>query len=174
MSQKIPSKLYSSYKTFYGRIVVSAKRWEIAYKMEAPNETSASANVRWRISTLNRDLCSYYQCILFKHNMCFNKLLLLPPTTKLGQGYIFHRRLWFCPRGGGSAPGGAWSGVGSASGGWCLVPGGCLLRGSTPKGRGTWSRRVPGGRPPRDGYCCGRVRILLECILVRVKKYQLI
>ena len=104
--------------------------------MEAPNETSASANVRWRISTLNRDLCSYYQCILFKHNMCFNKLLLLPPATKLGQGYIFTGVCDSVHRGGGLLRG-------------------CLLQGVCSQGEGGLVQGVPGGDHPGTATAAG-------------------
>ena len=63
-----------------------------------------------------------------------------------------------CPQGGSGPEGGAWSGEVPGAGG-CLVrgvwfggdgPGGCLVW------EGVWSRGVPGGDTPRDGYCCRR------------------
>ena len=43
---------------------------------------------------------------------------------------------------------------------FCLLPGGVPGLGGTWSGRtlvtgGAWSRGVPGGDPPQDGYCCG-------------------
>ena len=72
------------------------------------------------------------------------KDLLLPPATKLGQGYIF-------------------AGVCDSVNGGGVLPGGVL----PPGGEGASSGRdtsslggsVPGGawwRHPRDGHCCGR------------------
>ena len=68
-----------------------------------------------------------------KVSMKFSFLLLLPPATKLGQGYIFTGVCDSVQIGGGVPdPGGAYPGG-------CLVLVGCA---KTP--------------PPRDSYCCGR------------------
>ena len=61
--------------------------------------------------------------------------LLLPPATKLGQGYIFTGVCDSVHRGGGVCSRGVWSG-------WGVLSGGCLL-----PGRGVPSRGVPGRDP---------------------------
>ena len=96
--------------------------------------------------------------------------VLLPPATKLGQGYIFTGVCHSVNRGG--------PGPGEVSALGCLVPGGLVLGGVWSWGvvsalggvcsrEGVWSPGwlVPGGSAPRgvclvdtpwDGRCCGR------------------
>ena len=81
--------------------------------------------------------------ILFLH-FCKKKRQLLPPATKLGQGYIF---TGVCD----SAHGGG--------GGWVPGPGG------GPAPGGVFLQVVPGG-DPLGRLLLRAVRILLECILV--------
>ena len=75
---------------------------------------------------------------------------LLPPATKLGQGYIFTGVCGSVHRGGSWSWGGAWSWGG------CMVPGG-----------GGWCGWLHSGDPP-GRLLLRAVRILLECILVIV------
>ena len=93
---------------------------------------------------------------------------LLPPATKLGQGYIFtgichsvNREgvpgLGGCLVRGVPGPGGV-LGLGGAWSWGGLLPGGCLVQGGPVPGG------VPGGDPPKAMLWA--VRILLECILV--------
>ena len=94
--------------------------------------------------------------------------LLLPPATKLGQGYIFTGMCDSVHRGG--VPGlggmvlggcmvlggvvGAWSrGVHGAGVGICLVQGVCAWSSRGVPGPGG---HTPQAHTPRDGYCCGR------------------
>ena len=74
------------------------------------------------------------------------------PQTKFGARLYFHRRLWFCPGGGGACS----RAMPAPRGGGCLVLGGCLVPGGG----------VPSGDPP-GRLLLRAVRILLECILVR-------
>ena len=71
-------------------------------------------------------------------------MALLPPATKLGQGYTFTGARDSVHRGGGD---------------------GCSRGGSAPGG-GVCSRGLPGGDAPLGRRLLRAVRILLECILV--------
>ena len=92
-------------------------------------------------------------------------IALLPPATKLRQGYIFTGMCDSVHRGGGAWSGGAWPGG-------CMVPGGgCAWSRGMPGlgeclvlGGGAWSGG-PGETPPR-WLLLWVVRILLEFILV--------
>ena len=99
-------------------------------------------------------------------SIAFLPVLLLPPATKLGQGYIFTGVCHSVNRGGGcllpeegclllggcllwgvSAPRGV------SAPGWCLLPGGLLPGRSAPRGVSA-PGGVPGGDPPPpDGHC---------------------
>ena len=104
---------------------------------------------------------------------------LLPPATKLGQGYIF-TGVCDSVHGGVPAPGGVCSWGCLVWGGACFqgvpAPGGTcswgmgLIRGvpgpeGVPGPGGAWSWGVPGGDPPPGRLLLWAVRILLECIL---------
>ena len=83
---------------------------------------------------------------------------ILPPATKLGQGYIFTGVCDSVNRGS------VWSWGVSGPGG-CLVLGGVSAPGEVCSW-GVWYREgVPGGNPP-GWLLLWAVRILLECILV--------
>ena len=100
--------------------------------------------------------------------------LLLPPATKLGQGYIFTGIY-------DSVRGGAWSGGGGLLRGvpgprGYLVPEGVPAPvGSHPRGGQLLGEGEgvpgPGGawwRPPRDGYCCGRYASYWNAFLLSI------
>ena len=93
-------------------------------------------------------------------------IALLPPVTKLGQGYIFTGMCDSVHGGGVAWSGGCLAWGCMVLGGVCLVPGGCLVWGSA------WSWGVVPGlegglveTPPR-WLLLWVVCILLECILV--------
>ena len=94
---------------------------------------------------------------------------LLPPATKLGQGYIFTGVCGSVHTEGGFM---------DSFGGWCMVLfggcvmvlGGCMVLGGMhgPRGRGfIWGGWLHSGDPP-GRLLLRAVRILLECILVIV------
>ena len=91
---------------------------------------------------------------------------LLPPATKLGQGYTFTGVCHSVNRGVASSrgvhgPGGCVH----APRGVCMVRGGAWYRGEAWSRGGAWSQG--GWRPPPPGRLLLRaVHILLECILV--------
>ena len=113
---------------------------------------------------------------------CLGQVLLLPPATKLGQGYIFTGICHSVNRGvpgprGVSVPG--WWLVPGGSAPWgCLVPGGLLWGDAWSWGVCSWGVPGPGGCLfPGGGLPGGDlsptqpllwvVCILLECILVK-------
>ena len=76
---------------------------------------------------------------------------LLPPATKLGQGYIFTGVCDSVHRGGVCSGGGRLPGGCLLQGGG-LLPKGCLLLGSGVCSQGVCLVETA----PRDGHCCGR------------------
>ena len=88
---------------------------------------------------------------------------LLPPATKLGQGYIFRSVCQeFCPQGGGGMCGkGGMCGRRACMAGDTCVVGVCVWQGCVCGGGHAWQIL-------RDMVNERAVRILLECILVRI------
>ena len=94
----------------------------------------------------------FFTSRLIYNFMKFVILSFLPPATKLGQGYIFTGVCDSVHGRGGGVP---------ASRGCLLGGGGCLVPGELP---------CPGGlvETPLGWLLLRAVRILLECILVKV------
>ena len=104
-------------------------------------------------------------------NIRFYEIVVTACKRSLGQGNIFSNVCQeFCPRGGGSGPGGAWSrGVRDPRGGvwsWGVPgPGGCLIQWGAWS-RGVWSWGLSVWRPHSQWLLLRAVHILRECIFV--------
>ena len=106
---------------------------------------------------LVRRVTDYYEYIfaLGTNGTRCSLLYIYRPQRSWGK-VIFSQASVILSTGGGPGPGGAWSRGGGA---WSWVGWG-----------GAWSWGVPGGDPPRDGYCCRRYAsywnafLLMKCL----------
>ena len=148
-------------------------------------------DLKFAFNTAYCQASNHWKCQLWTFKQCVGEFLLLPPATKLGQGYVFTRVCDSVHKGHGipaCIAAGLWGGgipaclaglqAHTQGGSWGVWPGGVSR--PTPRGvlqthtRGGFSRCTLGGLqadPPPPGWLLLRtVRILLECILVLVAK----